>query len=289
LGPFVLQVEQGVQGQLDWVPSGLAPDGWNGFADPNVGTGLVHHEHLGLSYRGVATLGLHYLSAWSQDNRAAQLTQPDGSITIIGGDLRLSMGRFGHLYVGGAYTDAEYAGSVGRIVDVLNAPGGPGLVRAYLGPNSNGTGSLTTVAAEYNLSIARILHYPRPFEGTGPDIVLSAFGLFTHVKSDDVLYNNVNKQKIGVEGAYSFLRWMAVGLRVDRVDPNLDVSSLGYTVISPRVIFRSDWQARDQIVLGYSHFGYGKNVIVKSGYPLVDDPTLNPDEHVLSLSANIWW
>jgi hypothetical protein len=34
---------------------------------------------------------------------------------------------------------------------------------------------------------------------------------------------------------------------------------------------------------------YGKSPLVKSGYPLQDDPNLNPDADMISLSANMWW
>ena len=72
LGDLVLAVEQGFQGQLDKPPVGLAPDGWNGYADQRVGTSFVNHIHAGASYKGMATLGAHYMHAWSQDDRAAR-------------------------------------------------------------------------------------------------------------------------------------------------------------------------------------------------------------------------
>ena len=59
----------------------MAPEGWNGFADSQAGTSLVHHEHIGIGYRRQATLGLHYMQAWSQDERSSQFLVPDGTIT----------------------------------------------------------------------------------------------------------------------------------------------------------------------------------------------------------------
>jgi hypothetical protein len=296
-GKFLLAIEQGIQAQTDKPPNGLTPDGWSGFADPNVGSSFVNHAHLGLGYAGIATLGLHYMNAWSQDDRASQGFTPDGSIRQLGADLRLSMGRFGHLYLGAASTKAQDARSVGRIIEIMNSPGGPGLIRNYLG--GNGSGSLLTFGGQYDLSLARLLR-PEPFEGDGPDIVLSLFGIQTKVSSDADLEGdreNATKRKIGAEGAYSILPWLAAGVRYDRVEPNADASDETFAIISPRIIFRSGFQAHDQVVLQYSRFMYGSNVGIRDTYRPTTDPSVdpnsaldfNPDEDVISLSASMWW
>jgi hypothetical protein len=299
LGKFLVHVEQGIAGQLDSVPEGLLPAGWNGFASPTVGSGFVNHVHLGLGYKGWATLGAHYLSAWTQDDRAEQGLTPDGSIQVLGADLRLSMNHFGHLYLAAAHTQASYAGSIGPVIQILNTSGGQGLITDYFGPNSNGNGSLTTFAGQYDLSLGKLIRYPYHFKGKSPDIVLSFFGMMTHVTSADPLYNNVTKMKYGAEGAWALLPWLAISARVDRVDPNANSgaaspgcaagASCAFTAVSPRLIFRSNWQARDQVVLQYSHWFMDSGVEVRDGYPAVYDPTIHPDEDVISLSASMWW
>jgi hypothetical protein len=85
------------------------------------------------------------------------------------------------------------------------------------------------------------------------------------------------------------LPWLATSLRLDRVEPNSNDSRQSFSIVSPRIIFRSNWQAHDQVVLQYSHWFNGSNVIVRNGYPPVEDPTIHPDEDVLSLSATMWW
>ncbi len=298
-GDWVLDVEQGVQTQFDKAPVGIVSDGANGFADPNAGTGLVHHEHLGIGYRRQLTLGLHYMQAWSQDDRAAQALAPDGTITTLGADLRFSASHLGHLYIGAAYTDAEKSLSVGRIVELLNTEGGAGLRRNYLGPGSDGTGQLLTLGAQYDLSLAHLLLHPRTFDGKSHDLILSLFGILTNVSSQDKskhvgsgesLYDGVHMLKLGGEGAYTLTSWLALAGRVDHVRPTSANAERSFSILSPRVIFRSDWQSRDQVVLQYSHFLYGADPLVRSGYPLVDDPSIeNPDESMLSLSASMWW
>jgi hypothetical protein len=288
-GNAVFQLEQGIQGQLDKMPNDVLPAGWNGFADPNAGTGFVHHLHAGVGYLSTATLGLHYMSAWTQDDRASQSLQPDGKLGILGADVRLTTGNLGHLYLAASHTKADHVRSVGRIAEVLNTGGGNGLIANYLGPDSGGTGTLMTFAAQYDLSVMSVLRYPEIFAGDSPDVVLSVFAMQTHVTSRDAAYDGVAKSKFGTEGAYSILPWLAASVRVDGVLPNDGDSKQSFAIVSPRVIFRSKWQAHDQVVLQYSHWFNGSGVVVRNGYPAVVDRTLHPDQDVLSISASMWW
>jgi hypothetical protein len=289
LGDVVLALEEGFEGQLDKFPNDVLPAGWNGFADPNVGSGFVAHVHAGVSYLSTVTLGLHYLFGWTQDDRAEQSTTPDAKLGVLGADLRLTTGNLGHLYVAASRTSATAVGSLGRVLEIMNTGGGPGLIANYLGPASNGTGTLTTLAAQWDVSVRSILEYPRVFMGDKPDVVVSLFGMQTHVTSGDPAFSGSNKVKVGGELGGSAFKHLAGSLRFDRVMPNGGDASQAFSVVSPRLIFRSKWQAHDQVVLQYSHFFYGDGVVVRSGYPAVPDPTIHPDRDVISLSASMWW
>jgi hypothetical protein len=288
LGKITLELQQGFQGLIDAAPLGLVPGDWNDYADPNIGTSLVHHYHAGLTFRDTITLGGHYMHAFSVDDRANQGLSPDGKIQVWGEDLRITAGRLGHLYLGVAFTDAKHARSVGRVIEVLNCLGGPGLMRSYLGPDSGGTGRLLTIAGQYDLSIARAI-YGKLFEGKSRDIVISLFGMATDVKSNDPHYDNITKLKFGAEASYSLLKWFATSFRFDQVMNNMADSDETFSVASGRLLFRSDWQSRDQIVLQYSHWFNGNEVYVRTGSPPTLDPTVHPDAHVVSLSASMWW
>lgn len=285
----VLGLEQGFQGQGNKAPSDLTPDLWNGFADPNAGSSFVNHMHAGINFKETVSLGVHYASAFSRDDRATGTLLPDGSINVLGADLRFTMGRFGHLYLAGTRVDAKYATTVSRIIEILNAPGGAGLINNYLGDQSQGNGALNIFGGQYDLSIGRLVSYPVPFYGDGPDIVFSGFGMGVNVQSDDERANNVSKVKFGAEGTYSFLPWMAASVRFDDVMPNLNETRYNYMVISPRVIFRTDWQSTDQLVLQYSRFINGSLTTTRTGAPPRVDPFVNPDDNVVSLSASMWW
>jgi hypothetical protein len=139
--------------------------------------------------------------------------------------------------------------------------------------------------------------YAPVFDGRGPDIYISLFGVTTKVKSDDKsvdavygrkLFDNVGKLKYGGEVTYSMLPWLAVSGRFDRVVAN-DRLKDSFTSISPRIILHTDWMSQEQIVLQYSRYFYANGVIVRQGYPPVDNPSVVPDRHVFSLTANMWW
>lgn len=291
LGDVTLSLEQGIQGQNDKAPPQLIPDGWNDYANTTVGTTFANHAHAGIGFKKFVTLGFHYLTAWSQDDRASVgPLNPDGRINMLGGELRFTMGRFGHLFVGGTQVKAEKVASVGRTVQVLNTRGGQGLIDNYLGPNSGGTGTLTTIAAQYDLSLAKLLRYPDVFEGDSADIFISAFGMQTQVDSNDPAFDGVTKRKLGAMVSYSFLSWLAATARYDRVEPNTSDSSQTFSVVSPALIFRTGWQARDQIALQYSHWFYGKNSDVRTaGYPYTYDHSIVPDKDMVSLTATFSW
>ncbi len=236
-GDFSLLLAQEIQGQADKPWNGITPDYSNDFADSRTGAGWVFGEHVGIGYGGMGVLGLHYLSAFTQDDRASQNDQPDGRVTILGADLGLTLSRFGHFYFGAVHHGADYARSLGRIIEVLNVDSGVGLMDQYFGPKSAATGSLFTLGAQYDLSISRLLYGPY-FVGEGPDIVVSLFGMQTHVSSHDksvdpatgrALYDGVTKRKLGAEASYAILPWFGVSARADQVWP--DVQRLGHGLL----------------------------------------------------------
>ncbi len=310
LGRYTLLLEQGLQGQTNTASASVTPDVWNDFANPEEGTTFVNHFHAGLGYRSLATVGAHFINAQSHDDHATGTLLPDGALTIAAADVRLTMGRYGHFYTALSYASASHARTVSRIIEVLNAPGGPGLEANYLGPESfggDGTGTITIVGGQYDLSVGRLVNFPRQFTGQGRDLFVSLFAVAAHVTSavqltpavatpgaapapvNRVYGDDVTKLKFGAEATYSLLSWLAASLRYDYVAPNVDANEYSFTVISPRIILRSSWLATDQLVLQYSHWFNGSLTTVRAGEPPVDNPAVVPDVDVLSLSASMWW
>lgn len=288
LGDTTVVLEQGIGGQLGHTPAGLTSSGWNGFADSNAGASFVAHLHGGVDFNKLLQLGVHYITAFSQDDQALDYTLNDGHISLLGADARLTAGRWGHLYLGGAFTRAIDSEIVSGIVEVLNARGGAGLIREYLGPNSEGNGSLMTFGAQYDMSLSRMV-FDEQYRGRNTDVLFSLFGIGTQVTSDDPDYDGVLKLKVGAEVTYNLLSWFGISGRFDHVRPNSDESGQSFNVYTGRALFHTDWLSRDEFALQYSHFAYGQQVYVARGYPPVIDQSLNPDQHVLALSATFWW
>jgi hypothetical protein len=300
-GDWVVMAEEGLHGQTNKANTGITPDVWNDFADPGVGSTFVAHGHLGVSYARRLTVGAHYIHAFSLDDRVGP-NEPDGRINIYAADVRLGLGRFGQFYAAYAYTSALQARDLSRVISVLNTQGGPGLMQEYLGPNSGGTGTLSTVGGQYDLSIGRLVSYPVPFSGDGPDLVVSLFGMMTHVTSNDPTsfdpalanpstanYNGATKTKYGFEGTYSMLSWLAASLRFDQVNPYDAAKDFSFSVLTTRLILHSDWQSTDQVVIQYSHWFDGSLTAVRTGEPPMYNLQTVPDTDMISISASMWW
>lgn len=294
VGDLNATVEGGFTGQLNKAPLAVEPAGWNGYADPNAGTSYVGHGHAAFEWGGLMQLGLHGIYAFSQDDRATTTTQKDGNIGVYGGDLRFTMKRFGHLYMGYAHTVSRTARSVSRVIRVLGAPGGLGLMNEYFGSESEGTGNLNTFGLQYDFSLGNYLRSPKSFSGHGPDLVGSLFGVGTVVSSPVPEFDDVMKLKYGLGATYTFLSFMGVGARYDLAMPDVSDGDTSFATISGRLIFKSDWGSQDQVSLQYSRYLYGSDVVP------ADDPAapptlegeadvIQPDANVVSLMATMWW
>ncbi|HJX64915.1 MAG TPA: hypothetical protein VJ860_13315 [Polyangia bacterium] len=297
LGELALVFEEGFGGQLGRMPTGMSSEGWNDFGDPRVGSSYVLHFHGGIAWKGLLQLGLHYVTAWSQDDQGSTSTLKEGRISVFGADGRLTAGRYGHLYAGASYVKAVNSLYVSGIIEILNARGGEGLMNEYFGaasktgqpPNNNdGDGALTIVGFQYDMSLSRLL-YDEQYHGKNPDVFFSLFGIGAKVKSDDPAYDGVLKLKGGAEVTYTMASWVAFSGRADIVRQDNKFNRRSFDIYTARLLFHTGWLSRDEFSLQYSRFVYGREVYAESGYPPADDTSLNPDRHVLSLSATFWW
>ncbi len=176
---------EGLHGQTNKAVASVTPDVWNNFADPGAGSSFVAHLHAGVGWRKQAhAAGLHLLRAWSRTIAPAP-RPPTAASTSSPPTCASTRGASATSTSPYSYTDALQARAVSRIISVLNTPGGQGLMDNYFGPNSNGTGTLTTIGGQYDLSIGKLVSYPVPFSGDGPDLLVSLFGMITHVTSAD--------------------------------------------------------------------------------------------------------
>jgi hypothetical protein len=277
--------------------------------NPRNGLTLLHHLHAGASYRKLIRAEGHYMTAWTQDDVATQM-QPDGRLTVMGVDVRTEAGMFGELYLGYANMKASHAMTVAPVIESVHAYGGGyfglGVTENYLGPMSNGNGSVNTILFQYDYSIGLLLrNLQQPgsdFHGDAPDITLSLFGMYNWISSDDQTYNGMKKLKVGAEAIYTPLSWLGVGARFDRLSPNTADSSQTFSIISPKIMFRSQFVSHELITLQYSKYDYGRAYFLETrppttvpsapvtpggfGAPGITGP---PDENVFKIQATMWW
>lgn len=290
---------------------------------------LVNHLHAGLSWKKTVDLSLHHFYTWAQEEDRPGGTlpnAPDGSLNVIGADVRVDANMYGYLYAGFSHVAAEHARVVGSAVEVLHSNGGGefglGITSNYLdGPQrrSNGNGSVDTIMAQYELSIANILtNLKKPGErywGEGPDLKLAAFTMINFVSSDDPDMEGVRKLKYGFDLNGRLKSWLGLGLRFDRLQPNSKIPEQSFAIISPRIVFRSEWLAHEEISLQYSRYMYNQRecadptrptlCVQPPSAPTLPDgfgatttnqdpgtrgaPTTRPDLNVVRLQASIWW
>lgn len=294
-----LLAEASVMGSIDKPVLGTIPEGWNGFADPNVGSTFAIHGHLGASFKETVHVAGHAFHTFAKDDQASVQQQPDAELNVVGADVRLTMGPWGHLYAGLSHANASSVQSLGGVVRYLDTLNGPDLMRNYLGNNSNGTGKLTTIGAQYDFSLASALLAPEKFSGNAPDLRASLFFMTTMTETTDSgiappdnRYGICSSScsKFGGELAYKPLSFFSVATRGDHVIQNADDSNESFSILSPRLIFSSDWNSQDQIVLQYSRYFNGSRVAVRNpGYDPRDLTYTAADENTFSVHATMWW
>jgi hypothetical protein len=312
---------------------------------------LLHHAHLGVNMDNSLLAGIHYMHSWTQEQDHQCVTDPnadallgacpwvgtvredpnDGSLDVYGADLRLNMDAWGEFFIGYSLVVAKYASTVDAAIEVAHAGGGgfftSGVTGVYLNERGNnagdlqGNGNVQNAAFQYDFSLSTIIG-PELFGTTTLDG--SLFGMFNLVSSDDdPQADGVKKLKFGADLEFSPLPWFGVGFRADHLRPNSTIQEQNFSILSPRLVFRSDYASHEEISLIYHRYIYAKRVCQTSqdlyctqmangpnfpdgfgafggvtqpvnsrGGPL--DPEaeglyMPPQESVLTLQATIWW
>ena len=328
---------------------------------------LLHHGHGFLEHEGLM-LGLHYLRAWSQEEDREATGRyintgdgappdapnfpagygyisewgvygegaegawalPDGSMQVIGAEVKYDAGPYGLGYLGFAQMKAEQALTVGPALEWLHAKGGGvfnlGVTNNYLdnprcqlaswvgtpydatqpagqeggparGCSSGGTGTVNSLLFQYEFSVANLLQGLEDgttFWGDGMDFKAIVYGMYNKVTSNydasrdfhasPVLdasgapipantstpyqailseqkadyYSDHSKLKYGANLLFNAYPALGVGTRIDRVQPNNHMPEQSFTILSPRLEFRSRWVTREKIIVQYSRYMYAQ-------------------------------
>jgi hypothetical protein len=314
---------------------------------------LLNHVHGYLEYEGL-TLGLHHLYTWAQEeNRdgtgddivaAEQYTAqwgeiaadgaegnwrlPDGSMAIMGAEIKYDAGPYGLGYIGFANLNAKRALVVGNAVEWMHADGGGvfnlGVVNNYLDNprclgaqhasnttscSSRGTGQVNALLFQYEFSVTNLiqgLEDGTTFWGEGMDFKALVYAMFNQVKSDynaaqdawaiaeaDALgyaapvdnYSDHTKLKFGTDLTFSAFPAAAFAVRFDRVQPNSNLEKQSFSILSPRIEFRSRWVTRETIHVQYSRYFYDQ----RDCSPLLSDYNFaDPDGGTPAVPPTAW-
>jgi hypothetical protein len=148
---------------------------------------------------------------------------------------------------------------------------------------SQGNGGVSSIMAQYEIGLANFGIFPGAM-----DLKFKLYGMANFVQVSDVelrylnhaiegarnyaltqgqavdeaaIQNSVRqdgtiKIKGGIDGEFFLNDWISIGTRFDRVQPHSKVSQQSFSILSPRVTFRSKLVTHETITLSYSRYFY---------------------------------
>ena len=322
---FKLVAEGGGGAKMDVQQWHLSPyPSWQPFpGHAQMGTTMLAHAHVGGVFANTLTLTGHIIYTWTQDamrmdmNAAsapsdrpfpADYVSPglvnagrDGSMRILGVDLRLDGGWLGDGYLGFSSIKTVNVGVLSDTVEVMHSQGGWQYQANYTGGiYSPGDSTVNGIGFQYTFSLAAFLLRPQPWWGQGADFTVQLFGMYNVISgvaaADE---QGKRKLKLGTQVLYSPLPFLSGGARFDSVQPNMDDRTHSFWVLSPRLILRTGFVTREQITLQYQYYSYGSwytnHPTVTQGLPFPYGQTgnlwlpLQPDRHTFTVAASMWW
>jgi hypothetical protein len=295
---YTLFLEDGFMGRLGKTPVGApAVVSIDGAFNSSIPSSWVHHAHAGIARHGVVplVLGLHYISNFAQDERDQQDdprtpfvdegNRPDPHMTILGADFRMIDNYLGNFAAAVSYADAHDA-TLLTGMNYFGAYNGEQVTKRFLGPQGGGTGQMLVVGLEYNVAWGRLLRYPVELSPNGPDLFSSFFVDFVKVASKDPDFDGRRMWKAGTELTYRWLSWLQLSGRYDHVAPNSKDSAESFDVVSPKLIFKSDWLSHETVTLSYTRWFYGAHTHAE--FP--NDFTRGQlDQTMYALTFGLWW
>lgn len=247
---------------------------------------LLHHVHLGFRYQKKLEFNVHWLHAFSREANRIEPAMyqvewqdaPNGDVHIVGPELRIDWGRLGFIYAGFSYIHAKGLVGVSRAFEVIHAMGGGqfrhGLQYIYFAGAEQG--EIFSVIAQLENSIQKI-RLGSNWWGQGPDLVGKFYFMVNKVRTDfpdDMIGRPMSedqgiplggadgdlKYKIGFDLLGRPLAWFGVGVRITHISPDSDHAEQRFTIISPRLQFRTHFLSQEIIELQYSRYVYNERI-----------------------------
>ena len=266
---------------------GTGRDGiWNFGSPPpyqsRVGLDLLHYEHVGVSYKELVDVGLHFNYQWTRDpNLHQQATTARGytdareaKFSTFGAEANVRVPRAGRLWISPSYTRLRNGWALSKAgIEIMHSISGEGFATNYLAwsgdpPTSTGTGSSFNLGFLYENTLSGVLGREQRL----PEVKLSVFGLFIDANQDfptttTLTKDHLGQMKYGVDVLVQTLDWLGLSLRWDEVNLDLDETGYVFSAISPRVTFSSHFLSGESIYLQYSRYRYGDNMVLDGTNP----------------------
>jgi hypothetical protein len=214
-----LSIKHGVLA-VPGVPENFVRGDYDGWIETGVSS-YLQHAHLGFTYKNQYSFTLHYDSTQATDERKYLYTFLNGNPHDGRFDTFLAEGKWiadpwGQLGVTAGLWNFDHAASVGDGTwwGLDWTQGAREMINKYLGPYSGGNGKVFALSAEFDTSLARILWFPRSFDGRGPDVGIRLAGIVDWtLASDDRVFKGANGFMIGTEIEYKFSKLFSLTLQ----------------------------------------------------------------------------
>jgi hypothetical protein len=152
---------------------------------------------------------------------------------------------------------------------------------------SMGTGSIDSVLGQYEISFAELLAPDaEAFSGEGQDVKLVLYGMFNKVASDYAPVgpaaatepsDGITKLKFGADAQWHALSWLTGAVRFDRLQPNSEIPEQSFSILSPRLVFSSDWLTHEQVTIQYSRYMYADRICSAGATAACVQPPASPN------------
>jgi hypothetical protein len=279
---------------------------------------LLTYANVQITYKKYVDVGVHYNTEWTADPNLTQQTSvgdksyaavQQAHLTVLGAEAHLRAPYLGHFWISPSYINARNAWALASAgTEVMHSLGGAGIAANYLAftnatTNSTGSGSMLNLGFLYENTLSGI-------QGLAPgsvphELTLSIFGLLADASlalpAGSMLKQSSIKQfKYGADLTYQALDWLALMLRYDLVNYDLDNPGYIFAAVTTRVAFSSHFLSGERIYLQYSRYVYGDRMVLAGtwpwGEPLVAGSNVmqegpyvgaKPDQNVVKLQADL--
>jgi hypothetical protein len=259
----------------------------------NQGFTPVFYFTTGLDFRWIDA-SLFAGTSWTHDSERAFSIIKDGSLTLVGGELRIAIPRVGPLSALLSFLSADQVVFLANAFEILHSTGGRGLTQSFFGPDSNnGTGQILMGGLELTWQLQNT--FGSALRGLDLRLFAMTAWVASKQRSDDPLQNFDDRVyvKWGTEIFYRLpfekVRWLFGSFRFDRVILDYSHDSLAFRAVTPRIGVTPIRGWNLDIFVAYTKYFYGDRVQLRPNQIPGDNSATRPDDQTLKIQAQVTW